>query len=101
MLVVIVQVLVKPEHVEAFKAATVRNASASLLEPGIARFDVVQDSADTTRFALIEVYRSAEAPARHKETAHYQLWRDAVEPMMAAPRQSTKYSSVFPADDDY
>jgi quinol monooxygenase YgiN len=98
MLVVHVHVHVKPEPVEAFKAASVENARQSVREPGIARFDVVQQADDPTRFVLVEVYRTAAAPAAHKETAHYQLWRDTVAPMMAEPRTSVKYTNLFPAD---
>lgn len=98
MLIVHVQVQVKPEYVEAFRAATLANASASVREPGIARFDVGQQADDPTRFVLVEVYRDAEAPARHKETAHYAIWRDTVAPMMAAPRSSLKFTNVFPPD---
>lgn len=98
MLVVHVHVRVKPEHVEAFKAASVANAQASVREPGIARFDVVQQADDPTRFVLVEVYRHAAAPAAHKETAHYATWRDAVAPMMAEPRTSVKFDNVFPED---
>ncbi len=98
MLIVHVHVHVKPESVAAFRAATIANARASVKEPGIARFDVLQDEADPTRFVLVEAYRTADAPARHKETAHYQAWRDAVAPMMAEPRSSVKYFNVFPDD---
>jgi len=96
MLVVHVQVRVKPECVEAFKAATLENAQASVREPGIARFDVAQQQDDPARFVLVEVYRNEDAPAKHKETAHYQKWRDAVAPMMAEPRSSVKYTNVSP-----
>lgn len=88
----------KPECVEAFKAATLANARASVQEPGVARFDVVQQADDPTRFVLVEVYRNADAPALHKETAHYAAWRDTVAPMMALPRSSVKYGNVFPED---
>ena len=98
MLIVHVDVLVKPECAEAFKAASIENARNSLLEPGIARFDVCQDTADPTHFVLVEIYRDADAPAAHKETAHYQLWRDTVAGMMARPRQSVKYHNTYPAD---
>lgn len=98
MLVVHVHVRVKPECVAAFEAASLENARQSVREPGIARFDVVRNAADPTRFVLVEAYRNADAPAAHKETAHYRTWRDTVEPMMAEPRQSTKYSPVFPDD---
>jgi len=96
MLVVHVHVQVKPECVEAFKAATVANARSSVQEPGIARFDFVQQADDPARFVLVEVYRTADAPALHKETAHYAAWRDTVAPMMAVPRTSVKYGTVFP-----
>ena len=98
MLVVHVHVHVKPECVESFRAASVANARESVREPGIARFDVVQQQDDPERFVLIEAYRTAEAPARHKETAHYAAWRDAVAEMMAEPRYSVKYQNCFPAD---
>lgn len=96
MLVVHVEVRVKPESVEAFKEATVANARESVKEPGIARFDVVQQSDDPTRFVLVEAYRSAEATVAHKATAHYAAWRDKVEPLMAEPRHSVKYTNIFP-----
>jgi (4S)-4-hydroxy-5-phosphonooxypentane-2,3-dione isomerase len=98
MLIVHVHVHVKPDCVEAFRAATVENARNSVSESGIARFDVAQQADDPTRFVLVEVYRIPEAPAQHKETIHYQKWRDAVQSMMAEPRTSVKYASVFPAD---
>jgi quinol monooxygenase YgiN len=98
MLVVFVHVEVKPEHVDAFKQETTENARHSVAEPGIARFDVVQDGQEPTRFVLVEAYRTPEAPRQHKETAHYARWRDAVEPMMASPRRSVRYESVFPDD---
>ncbi|MHB1305450.1 MAG: putative quinol monooxygenase [Limisphaerales bacterium] len=99
MLVVQVMVRVKPECVESFKQATIANARESLQEPGIARFDVVQQADDPTRFVLVEAYRSPDAPAKHKETAHYATWRDTVAPMMAEPRTSVKFAAVYPADD--
>ena len=95
MLVVQVFVHVLSEHVAAFKAATLDNATNSVLEPGIARFDVLQQADDPTRFTLIEAYLTPEAPAAHKATAHYARWRDTVEPMMALPRTNVKYESVF------
>ena len=98
LLVVHVHVHVKPDCVESFKQATLANARESRREPGIARFDVVQQQDDPTRFVLVEAYRSVEATAAHKETKHYQTWRDAVAPMMAAPRTSVKFHNVDPAD---
>ena len=89
-------VRVKPESVEDFRQATLANARASVQEPGIARFDVVQQQDDATRFVLVEVYRTPEAAAAHKETAHYAKWRDTVAEMMAEPRQPAKYNPVFP-----
>jgi (4S)-4-hydroxy-5-phosphonooxypentane-2,3-dione isomerase len=96
MLIVHVHVHVKPESVATFAEASVENARASVQEPGIARFDVVQQQDDPTRFVLIEVYRTTAAAAAHKETAHYAKWRDAVAAMMAEPRYSVKYNTVFP-----
>ena len=96
MFIVHVHVRVKPERAEAFRAATLENARQSVREPGIARFDVLQDREDPARFTLVEVYRTPEDPARHKETAHYAAWRDAVADMMAEPRRSVKYANVFP-----
>jgi len=98
MLVVHVHVQVKPDKIEAFKAATVENATNSVQEPGIARFDVIQQQDDPTRFVLVEVYRTPDDPARHKETAHYQKWRDTVADMMAQPRSSVKYANCFHDD---
>ena len=96
MLTVLVRVSVKADRVDDFIRATRENASRSLLEPGVARFDLLRQADDPARFLLIEVYRDSEAPARHKETAHYAKWRDAVQEMMAEPRASTKYDSIYP-----
>ncbi len=101
MLIVHVHARVKTEHVEAFREATIANARASVREPGIARFDVIQQADDRTRFVLVEVYRTAEAQRAHKETGHYQTWRDAVAPMMAEPRTSARYDNVFPPDEGW
>jgi (4S)-4-hydroxy-5-phosphonooxypentane-2,3-dione isomerase len=98
MLVVHVHVHVKPESVAAFIAETRKNAAESLKEPGIVRFDVAQQRDDPTRFILVEAYRTADAPAAHKETAHYAAWRDAVAPMMASPRTSVKLESLSPEE---
>lgn len=97
MLIVHVYVRVRVGFIDAFKEATIRNAAESVKEPGIARFDVVQQQEDQSRFVLIEVYRTEEASLEHKNTAHYVTWRDAVAEMMAEPRTSVKYSDVFPS----
>ena len=99
--IVLVYVHVKPEFVEAFKQASIENASNSVREPGIARFDVIQQADDPAKFILVEVYKTAEAPSAHKETAHYAKWRDTVADMMAEPRQGVKYTNVFPADENW
>lgn len=96
MLVVHVFVHVKSDQVEAFQQASLENARNSIQEPGIARFDIIQQQDDSTRFVLVEVYRTSDDPARHKETTHYQKWRDTVADMMAEPRTSIKYTNVFP-----
>jgi len=101
MLIVHVHVHVKTDQVEAFRAASIENAQESVREPGVARFDVIQQQDDPTRFVLVEVYRSTTDPAGHKETTHYQKWRDTVEAMMAEPRTSVKYTSVFPGSDGW
>ena len=98
MFIVHVFVHVKPSRVEEFKSASMENARNSLKEPGIARFDVIQQQDDPSRFVLVEVYRSADDPARHKETKHYKKWRDAVEVMMAEPRRAIKYQNIFPGE---
>ena len=96
MLIVHVLVHVKSGSVDAFIAATVENARNSIREPGVVHFDVVQQEDDPTRFVLIEIYRTASDPAKHKETAHYAAWRDTVESLMAEPRRSVKYRALFP-----
>ena len=101
MFIVHVFVQVKKEQVEAFKKATIENARQSLQEPGIARFDVVQQQDDPKRFVLVEVYRTSDDPAKHKETAHYKKWRDTVAGMMAEPRSSIKFSNVFPNEEGW
>jgi quinol monooxygenase YgiN len=101
MFIVHVQVQVKPECIDAFKAATLENAKASIRESGIARFDVVQQIDDPTRFVFVEAYRTTDAPAAHKETSHYATWRDAVAPMMASARTSVKFTNVFPDDSSW
>ena len=95
MLIVHVHAHVKADCVEAFKQATLENARASVNEPGIARFDVVQQQDDPTRFVLVEVYRTPDAPAAHKATEHYKRWRDKVALMSAEGRTSVKYAEVF------
>ena len=101
MLIVHVHVRVKPDSIEPFKEATVENARKSMQEPGIARFDVVQNTSDPARFILMEVYRYPEAPAEHKETAHYKNWRNTVADYMAEPRTSIRYTNVFPLDESW
>jgi quinol monooxygenase YgiN len=96
MIIVHVFIHVKPESVDRFIAASLENARQSVQEPGIIRFDVVQEDDDPTRFVLIEIYRTPEDPVRHKETTHYAAWRDAVAPMMAEPRRGVKYHALFP-----
>ena len=101
MLIVHVHVIVKGECVNAFREATMANARESLKEPGVAGFDLVQQIDAPTRFIIVEAYRDAGAPARHKETPHYQAWRDTVAPMMAEPRVSVKFTNVHPADENW
>ena len=101
MYIVHVHIRVKPEDVEPFKIISIENARNSLKEPGIARFDLIQQADDPTRFELVEVYRTPADPAKHKETSHYNKWRDLAEPMLAEPRSRTVYGNVFPADKEW
>ena len=96
MFILHVSIHVRPEDIAVFKDATLENARNSIQEPGVARFDVMQQQDDPTRFLLVEVYRTPEDAASHKETAHYKKWRDTVAQMMAEPRTSVKYTNVFP-----
>ena len=98
MVIVHVQVRVKPEYIDAFRAASLDNAQNSVKEPGIARFDVLQEVEDPTKFVLLEVYRTPQDPAKHKETSHYARWRDTVADMMAEPRIGIKYQNISPDD---
>jgi len=100
MLVVHVHARVRAERIPDFLTATQVNAKASLTEPGVLRFDVLQDQADPTHVVLVEVYRDDDASAAHKLTPHYAAWRDTVAEMMAEPRASTKFAAVFPAGAD-
>lgn len=99
--IVHVHIRVKPEFLEEFKAVSIENARKSLQEPGVARFDVLQQVDDPAHFELIEVYRTPEDPAMHKETAHYNKWRELAEPMLAEARSRTIYTNLFPADQEW
>ena len=101
MYIVHIFIRVKAEHIEAFKAVAMDNARHSLQEPGVARFDVIQQADDPTRFALVEVYRSEQDVERHKQTAHYARWRELAEPMMAEPRTRVIYDNVYPAENGW
>jgi (4S)-4-hydroxy-5-phosphonooxypentane-2,3-dione isomerase len=101
MLIVQVEIHVLAEHLEAFRQATLENAGNSRQEPGIARFDFLQHSDDPTRFQLMEVYRDADAPAKHRETAHYLAWAEKVTPMLVEPRTRQWYTNIDPGDEDF
>ena len=101
LLIVHVDIAVVPDQLDAFLAETQANATASRDEPGVVRFDVLSDRSDPTHVVLVEIYRNEEAAAAHKDTAHYQRWRDAVAPMMARPRASTRYVNTSPDDADW
>ena len=98
MVIVHVFIHIKPEFVDAFREATIENATSSVKEPGIARFDVIQQEDDPTRFVLVEVYRDQEATIRHKETAHYNAWAAKAADMFAEPRTRQRFTNVFPND---
>jgi autoinducer 2-degrading protein len=97
--ILIVHARVKAEFIDAFKQATMINAENSAKEPGVARFDFMQQQDDPSKFVLYEVYRDAAAPAKHKETAHYSQWVEKVTDMFEEPRTRALYSNVFPADE--
>ena len=99
--IVLVHIHVKPEFVEAFKEASIANASNSVQEAGVVRFDFIQQTDDPTKFTLVEIYKNPEAQAAHRETAHYLTWRDTVTDMMAEPRQGIKYANIFPTDENW
>lgn len=101
MLIVHVHIYVKPDRIEDFIRASNENASRSIREPGIARFDLIQQADDPARFLLVEIYREPDAQARHRETAHYAKWRDEVADMMAEPRRSVKFRNLFPTDENW
>lgn len=98
MIIVNVFANVKPDMIEQFKQATLKNAANSIKEPGVARFDFLQQEDNPVNFLLVEVYKDNNAIAKHKETLHYAEWRSTVESMMAQPRKSIKYSNIFPDD---
>ena len=101
MYIIHVQIRVKPEEIEAFKSATLANAQASVKEPGIVRFDVIQQLDDPAHFVLVEVYHTIEDHAKHRQTAHYSTWATIVAPMMAEPRSSLKYTNIFPDEAEW
>lgn len=101
MLIVHVFVHVRPEYIDAFRKATAENAMNSIREPGIVRFDLIRQTDDPARFVLVEIYRTPEDTAKHKETAHYRTWRDTVEKMMAEPRYSIRYENIYPDDENW
>jgi (4S)-4-hydroxy-5-phosphonooxypentane-2,3-dione isomerase len=99
--IVLVHLKVKNEYIEPFIQASLQNAKHSIQEPGVARFDVIQETEDTTRFILVEVYRTPEDQLHHRETKHYELWRDTVTDMMEEPRKGIKYINLFPDDNKW
>jgi quinol monooxygenase YgiN len=101
MYIVHVHIRVKPEFIEEFKAISIENARTSLKESGIARFDIIQQVDDPNQFELIEVYRTTADPVKHKETAHYNKWRELAEPLLAEPRSRTLYENIFPTNEDW
>lgn len=101
MVILIVNLHVKAEHLEAFRQATRENARNSVKEPGVVRFDVLEQTEDPTRFVLYEVYRDNDAPAQHRETAHYKAWVAKVPDMLEEPRTRTFYTNFCPADAEW
>lgn len=101
MYIVLVQVQVISEFIDAFITASTINAQESLKETGVARFDVIQELDDPTKFILVEVYYKKEDADKHKLTSHYAIWRDTVAEMMVIPRVGVKYQNIFPHQDGW
>ncbi len=100
LLIVHVDISVVADRIADFLAATVANATASLTEPGVVRFDVIADRSDSSHVVLVEVYRDGDAALAHKQTQHYATWRDTVAELMARPRTSVSFSPVYPTSTD-
>ena len=96
--VLVVHIHIKPEHIDAFREATIDNATNSRNEPGVARFDFCQQDDDPARFVLVEAYRDHDAIAAHKLTAHYLAWAEKTAEMFVEPRTRVLYRNVDPAD---
>jgi (4S)-4-hydroxy-5-phosphonooxypentane-2,3-dione isomerase len=101
MYIVLVNIHVKPEFAQQFKHATLENARNSIKEPGIIRFDILQQIEDSNRFTLVEVYLTPDDQTKHRETKHYQTWKDTVNDMMAEPRRGVKYLGIYPEDSEW
>jgi len=101
MVIVHVFIKIKPDMLEPFKAATLKNAQNSIKEPGILRFDFIQQEDDPLSFLLVEVYKDSNAIAQHKETSHYDEWCKSAEQMIAEPRKRIKYVNIFPEDKEW
>ena len=99
--IVHVHCTVKPDCVDAFKDVTTENARNSVQEPGVARFDVIQQQDDPTKFVLVEVYRQASDVDEHKKTAHYKAWAETATPLLAGDRSKVLYTEVFPDADGW
>jgi len=99
--IVHISIHVKDDKIEEFKNATIENATNSIQEQGVARFDLIQQTDDPTRFMLLEIYRTPDDVTRHKETAHYKRWQETVEPLMKEPRSRIIYRNIFPDEDGW
>ncbi len=96
MFVVHIYIQVKPEYIEEFKQICTENAQNSVKEPGIKRFDCLQQSDYPTKFVLVEAYLDETGVAQHKQTAHYNKWRSEAERMIVGERTRTRYTPVWP-----
>ncbi|HWC98080.1 MAG TPA: putative quinol monooxygenase [Candidatus Sulfopaludibacter sp.] len=99
--ILLVYCTIKPDQLDAFLAATLENASNSRKEAGVVRFDVIQEKDNPAKVTLIEIYRSPEGHAAHRESAHYLAWADKVQDMFAEPRSRTVYRNVSPSDQEW
>jgi autoinducer 2-degrading protein len=90
---IIVEVYTIPGTRDKFLQATDVSQSATLQEPGCSRYEILQDIVDENHFTLIETYKDEAAIQSHKQTPHFQRWRNDVQPYMVQNRTSVKYTS--------
>ena len=73
----------------------ITNCQNSVEEPGCLRFDLFRSDADPNHLIIEEMYQTSEDAAKHKETAHYLTWREAVADCMEKPREGMGVTPLF------